>query len=103
MCAADPAQPDGTGRTCAAVRGVYGRGSAAFDPSVLKAGYGYVLDLTGKVGTAAICAPTIIDIEIKIKGMGFSIINEGLTELFYISQLMIYVLNNARLESLINV
>ena len=46
----------------------YGRGSAAFDPSVLKAGYGYVLDLTGKVGTAAICAPTIIDIEIKIKG-----------------------------------
>ena len=46
----------------------YARGSAAFDSEPLLADYGYVLDLTGKVGTAAICAPTIIDIEIRIKG-----------------------------------
>ncbi len=43
-------------------------GSSVFDPSVITAKYGYVLDLTGKVGTAAISAPTIMGLEVSVKG-----------------------------------
>ncbi|MDR0858343.1 MAG: M20/M25/M40 family metallo-hydrolase [Oscillospiraceae bacterium] len=47
---------------------VYGKGSAQFDISVLKSQECYVLDLGGKVGTAAYKAPTIISWEAKVHG-----------------------------------
>ena len=41
---------------------------SAFDMSKVKAKKGYVLDLTGKIGTAAYEAPTIVEIGIEITG-----------------------------------
>ena len=46
----------------------YGVGSAAFDASRLRAETAYVLDLTGPVGTAAVAAPTLLTLEITIRG-----------------------------------
>ena len=46
----------------------YCRGMSAFDMSKVKAKKGYVLDLTGKIGTAAYEAPTIVEIGIEITG-----------------------------------
>jgi len=47
---------------------VYLRGSEVFDYSVIKAKHGYVLDLDGPVGTAALKAPTVLSFTAKIKG-----------------------------------
>jgi tripeptide aminopeptidase len=47
---------------------VYGKGSAQFDISVLKSEECYVLDLGGKVGTAAYKAPSIISWEAVVHG-----------------------------------
>ena len=44
------------------------RGIAAFDFSRLRSRIGYVLDLTGKVGTAAVKAPTILATDIRVCG-----------------------------------
>lgn len=44
------------------------RGSARFDYSKLRAKTAYVLDLTGPVGTAAVAAPTILSVDIAVKG-----------------------------------
>lgn len=46
----------------------YCEGSRYIDYSKLKAKSGYVLDLTGDIGRAAIAAPSIISLEIAIKG-----------------------------------
>lgn len=44
------------------------KGSSLFDFSKLKSKYAYVLDLSGKVGTIAISAPTVISLKITING-----------------------------------
>ena len=46
----------------------YGRGSAAFDYTILHAKEAYVLDLTGEIGTAALCAPSILSVDIRVQG-----------------------------------
>lgn len=46
----------------------YCEGSRYIDYSRLKAKNGYVLDLTGDIGRAAIAAPSIISLEIAVKG-----------------------------------
>ena len=45
------------------------KGSSIFDYSKLKSKYAYVLDLSGKVGTIAISAPTIVSLKIEILGI----------------------------------
>lgn len=46
----------------------YGVGSARFDFTKLKSGTAYVLDLTGPVGTAALAAPTLLLLDITLRG-----------------------------------
>ena len=46
----------------------YGRGSAVFDYSMLRAKEAYVLDLTGAIGTAALRAPSILSVDIRVQG-----------------------------------
>lgn len=46
----------------------YGAGSSRVDYSRLGAKTAYVLDLSGKVGTAAIAAPTLLSLDITVKG-----------------------------------
>lgn len=46
----------------------YGKGASVFDYSRLKAREGYVLDLTGPIGTAANKAPSILSFQIVIHG-----------------------------------
>lgn len=43
-------------------------GSSLFDFKKLKSKYAYVLDLSGKVGTIAVSAPTIVTLNFKING-----------------------------------
>ena len=43
-------------------------GSARFDYKKLRAKTAYVLDLTGPVGTAAIAAPTILSVDVTVRG-----------------------------------
>ena len=47
---------------------LYGRGSALIDYSRIRAKSAYVLDLTGPIGRAAICAPSILSLEITVRG-----------------------------------
>lgn len=47
----------------------YGKGSAEFDYSQIKARTAYVLDLSGKVGVAANRAPSIVSFEATINGV----------------------------------
>ncbi|SHO47328.1 M20/M25/M40 family metallo-hydrolase [Anaerocolumna xylanovorans] len=47
---------------------VYIRGSEVFDYSLIKAKEAYVLDLSGKVGTAALKAPTLLSFEAVFTG-----------------------------------
>ena len=47
---------------------LYGKGSSVFDYSHIRAGDAYVLDLTGRIGTAALRAPTILSLDIVVKG-----------------------------------
>ena len=47
----------------------YCKGSGLFDFSKLKGKYAYVFDLAGKVGSAAISAPSIVSIKITINGV----------------------------------
>ena len=44
------------------------QGSARFDYTHLRAKTAYVLDLTGPVGTAAVAAPTILSLDIAVRG-----------------------------------
>ena len=44
------------------------KGSSLFDFKKLKSKYAYVLDLSGKVGTIAVSAPTIVTLNFKING-----------------------------------
>lgn len=44
------------------------KGSSLFDYSKLKSKYAYVLDLSGKVGTIALSAPTVVSLNITING-----------------------------------
>ncbi len=46
----------------------YGVGSARFDYTKLRAGTAYVLDLTGPVGTAAVAAPTLLSLDVTVRG-----------------------------------
>lgn len=46
----------------------YIKGTEVFDFSKLKAKQAYVLDLSGKIGTAALSAPTLISFKAEIKG-----------------------------------
>ena len=46
----------------------YGHGSARFDYALLRAKTAYVLDLTGPVGTAAVAAPTLLSLDITVRG-----------------------------------
>ncbi len=46
----------------------YLRGSEVFDYTKIRATQGYVLDLSGKIGTAAIQAPTLLSFTVKIQG-----------------------------------
>ncbi len=43
-------------------------GSARFDYSRIHANTAYVLDLTGPVGTAAVAAPTLLSLEVTVRG-----------------------------------
>lgn len=47
---------------------LYCHGSAKFDFSSVTSNDAYVLDLTGEIGTAAVAAPSILSLEITIKG-----------------------------------
>lgn len=47
---------------------LYGKGSRVFDYSRVRSRHAYVLDLTGKVGTAALRAPTILSLDITVRG-----------------------------------
>lgn len=47
---------------------VYAQGSRLFDYSKIRAKIAYVLDLSGKVGAAAIAAPSILSMKILVKG-----------------------------------
>ena len=44
------------------------RGTSVFDFSQLRAGIAYVLDLTGEIGTAAVRAPSVLSVEIRVSG-----------------------------------
>lgn len=44
------------------------RGISVFDPQMLRSKIAYVLDLTGKVGTAAVQAPTVLALDIRVNG-----------------------------------
>lgn len=44
------------------------KGSAVFDFSRVRAKDSYILDLSGPVGTAAFCAPTLVDFQIQMYG-----------------------------------
>lgn len=46
----------------------FGKGAAAFDYGKVKSKIGYFLDLTGKVGTAAVRAPSILALDMEIIG-----------------------------------
>ena len=46
----------------------YGVGSAQFDYTKLWAKTAYVLDLTGPVGTAAVAAPTLLALDVRVHG-----------------------------------
>ena len=46
----------------------YSRGCAFFDFSRLRSKEAYVLDLTGPVGTAAIAAPSILSVDVTVRG-----------------------------------
>ena len=46
----------------------YGVGSAQFDYTWLRAKSAYVLDLTGPVGTAAAAAPTLLALDVTVRG-----------------------------------
>lgn len=46
----------------------YSRGCASFDYSRLRSKDAYVLDLPGPVGTAAIAAPSILSVEVTVRG-----------------------------------
>ena len=46
----------------------YSRGCASFDFSRLRSEAAYVLDLTGPVGTAAIAAPSILSVDVTVRG-----------------------------------
>lgn len=47
---------------------IYGLGSKFFDYSMVKSKESYTLDLSGKVGSAAYKAPSLLTFEIRIKG-----------------------------------
>ena len=47
---------------------VYIKGTSAFDFSKMISKTGYVLDLDGEIGTAAVQAPSLISFEINVKG-----------------------------------
>ena len=47
---------------------LYCHGSAAFDFGVVTARDAYVLDLTGKIGTVAVAAPSILSLDILVYG-----------------------------------
>lgn len=47
---------------------VYLRGSEVFDFSMIKSKEAYVLDLSGPVGTAALCAPTLVSFKVTFYG-----------------------------------
>ena len=47
---------------------LYGKGSSVFDYSRIRAKDAFVLDLTGRIGTAALRAPTILSLDILVKG-----------------------------------
>ena len=47
---------------------LFGLGSAAFDYDCLRSRIAYVLDLTGPVGTAAVQAPSILSVDVAVKG-----------------------------------
>ena len=47
---------------------IYGKGSKNTDYSGFRAKTAYVLDLTGRIGTAALAAPTILSLDIGLKG-----------------------------------
>ena len=47
---------------------IYGQGSVLFDCSRLTSGTAYVLDLSGPVGRAAVCAPTLLQLDIAVRG-----------------------------------
>ena len=46
----------------------YCRGSAVFDYTKLRAKNAYVLDLTGEIGAAAVRAPSILSVDIEVRG-----------------------------------
>lgn len=46
----------------------FGKGARAFDYGKVKSKIGYFLDLTGKVGTAAVRAPSILALDVEIVG-----------------------------------
>ena len=46
----------------------YCRGTSVFDFSLVRAKTAYVLDLTGPIGTAAVRAPSILSLEIAVRG-----------------------------------
>ena len=46
----------------------YCRGTSVFDFSRLRSRTAYVLDLTGEIGTAAVRAPSILSLEIEVRG-----------------------------------
>lgn len=46
----------------------YSRGCSSFDFSNLRSRMAYVLDLTGPVGTAAVAAPSILSVEVTVRG-----------------------------------
>lgn len=48
---------------------LYCKGAKAFDCASLKSASAYVPDLSGKIGTAAYAAPTILSFQAKIKGL----------------------------------
>ena len=47
---------------------LYGQGSVLFDYARLTSRAAYVLDLSGPVGRAAVCAPTILRLDIAVRG-----------------------------------
>lgn len=47
---------------------IYAKGSAVFDYTKLRSKEGYVLDLTGKIGTASLREPTLISFSVEIEG-----------------------------------
>ena len=47
---------------------IYGKGSALFDDARLQSKTAYVLDLSGPAGRAAVCAPTILRLDVTVRG-----------------------------------